>query len=297
MSAEKDIEFKRSFEEMKLVVFNLPNDSVGTRYGINAQKIREVIEFDSIQKLPETYFPYIGIMNLRGVPIPVMDVFSVLNTKADGAKVNQEGNRIIVCETLGKLVGIVSSSSIKMLEFEDKDFNNADFGNSNVKMEYISGIVDHPDGYIFMMNLESVLMNLDQSEKESATNDSFKDDISGKSILVVDDSELFLKKIGRVIRSCDGIVVEAKNGIEGLESLKRSKNIDLIVTDIEMPLMNGIEMARKVKENFSEIPIIFNSSISNNDFIGQVKQENLGDYIVKYSPDGLLEKIVKNLKK
>jgi two-component SAPR family response regulator len=56
-------------------------------------------------------------------------------------------------------------------------------------------------------------------------------------------------------------------------------------------------MARKVKENFSEIPIIFNSSISNNDFIGQVKQENLGDYIVKYSPDGLLEKIVKNLKK
>ncbi len=93
-------------------------------------------------------------------------------------------------------------------------------------------------------------------------------------------------------------VVLAKDGIEGLETAKKDTNFDIIFSDIEMPLMNGIEMIRKIKQipEISIIPVLFHSSISNEELMSQIKSEQLGDYITKFDEDTILGQLKITLK-
>lgn len=75
--------------------------------------------------------------------------------------------------------------------------------------------------------------------------------------------------------------------------IETKSTYDLIFTDIEMPLMDGISMVRKVKElsQYSTVPILFNSALSNPTLIMDIEQENLGRYIVKYDKELILAEV------
>jgi len=285
---------QKVFEEIKLVVFNLPGDVNKIDFGINAHKVREVVEVKDFNKLPSSYAPYIGIMNLRGMPIPILDMFSVLDSSAVSG--NEEGYtdktiRVVVCETLGKVVGLLSVSRIKMYEFEDQSILAPTFAHGKVKNEFVSGIIENENKYIFMLNIESVLDDLDSSDFQVAR--SSEKTYQGKRVLVVEDSHLFRKKLSMFLEKLGFEVSMANNGKEGLEKIKRDTCFDIVFSDIEMPLMNGIEMVRKIKRlpEVQMIPVVFHSSISNEELMRQIKSEKLGDYITKFNEDIILEKL------
>ena len=77
------------------------------------------------------------------------------------------------------------------------------------------------------------------------------------SVLVVDDEPVLLDLMGEWFRQISGEVFSAANGVQALEILATHK-IDLIVTDIRMPVMDGITLLKKVKANGSHTPgVIF----------------------------------------
>lgn len=280
---------KKIFEEIKLVVFYLPGDDSRVRFGLNAHKVREVVEVETFDKLPPVYQPYVGIINLRGVPIPILNMQSVLGDYNKSESLIDGKKRIIVCETLGKLVGVIACQNVKMFEFEDRCISKTDFAQGNIDSEYISGIIDHKDGYIFMLNIETVLDQLDgDNNHQSKTITAI---YKGKRALIVEDSQLYQKKLSRFLQELGFEVSIEEDGQKGLDHLMKNHNFDIIFSDIEMPVMNGIEMVRRVKEDheISHIPVVFHSSISNEEIINRISHEKLGKYLVKFEESIILE--------
>ena len=83
------------------------------------------------------------------------------------------------------------------------------------------------------------------------------------SVLVVDDSALMRNLIGRMVEDTPGLVVaeKAMNGLFALQKIPRV-NPDVIVLDLEMPEMNGIEFLKERKKQGIKIPVVILSSIA-----------------------------------
>jgi len=113
-----------------------------------------------------------------------------------------------------------------------------------------------------------------------------------KKILIVEDSKSYLFIISQTLRDEGFMVATAENGKKGLEAIKDSKP-DLILCDITMPEMNGLEMSAEVKKLYPDIPIIFLTNMSDEKNISK-GMENAVDYVVK--ADVSVEDIVKRVK-
>src|SRR5215472_5434167 len=96
--------------------------------------------------------------------------------------------------------------------------------------------------------------------------------MSGKTVLVVDDSATFRQLLCMSLSRLDGIsqgdITEAYDGQDALEKLKQA-DFDLVLTDIRMPNMDGLELVRKVRNdlNRQDLPIIIISTKGSEDDI------------------------------
>jgi len=107
------------------------------------------------------------------------------------------------------------------------------------------------------------------------TNNSIK-------ILLVDDHQLFLDGIKLVLRKAKNLIIngEAHNGIEALQFLKKNE-IDLMITDVNMPEMSGTELTKKVKELYPEIKVLVLTQSDEKSVINQIIQSEAEGYLLK----------------
>jgi len=87
----------------------------------------------------------------------------------------------------------------------------------------------------------------------------------GAAVLIVDDSEMLRSQVRNVLENGGFTVFEAQNGKEGLTKLKSGQKVELILCDVNMPEMNGIDMCREVhKDNtVNKIPIVMLTTEAN----------------------------------
>lgn len=116
-------------------------------------------------------------------------------------------------------------------------------------------------------------------------------------VLAVDDSKTIRKIVSKAFSTYDCEVLEAENGIEGLSIASREKP-DLIVLDITMPVMNGVEMLGKLKgqSDLKDIPVIMLTAESGKDNVMQIVKMGVRDYMVKpFKGEQLIERVTKIL--
>lgn len=78
----------------------------------------------------------------------------------------------------------------------------------------------------------------------------------GKRVLVVDDEELTRQTITRMLEAGGFTVVTATNGAEALEYLsKRSADVDIVLSDVTMPEMNGIDLSYYIRDRYPRLPV------------------------------------------
>ncbi|MCL5024838.1 MAG: response regulator [Nitrospirae bacterium] len=118
-------------------------------------------------------------------------------------------------------------------------------------------------------------------------------------VLIVDDSKLIHQMYRLVLMRFGGCrIVDAMNGLEALEILAREKDFDLILLDINMPIMNGIQFMEKMRENGmrSHAPIIVISTEGGEEDTVRAMRLGARGYIVKpfksESLYDLIEKVV-----
>jgi two-component system cell cycle response regulator len=111
-------------------------------------------------------------------------------------------------------------------------------------------------------------------------------------ILSVDDSRTIRMIVGRTFKPYDCQIVEAGNGEEGLVAAAREKP-DLIILDVTMPVMDGVTMLSKLKEDpaLKTIPVIMLTAESGRENVLQIAKLGVRDYLVKpFKEEQLIEK-------
>ena len=102
--------------------------------------------------------------------------------------------------------------------------------------------------------------------------------LSNLRVLLVEDDLDTLRQMEIMLRRRCGKVYTANNGKLGL---KAYESVDVIITDLKMPLMGGIEMSRKIREKDRETPIIITTAFDDKDVILKAVDVGINKYIVK----------------
>ncbi len=113
---------------------------------------------------------------------------------------------------------------------------------------------------------------------------------AAQSVLLVDDSAFFRNMLAPVLKAAGYRVRVAPNAQEGLAALRSGQSFDVVLTDIEMPDMNGFEFAESIRADahLSQMPIIGLSSLVSPAAIERGRQAGFHDYVAKFDRPGLI---------
>ncbi len=102
------------------------------------------------------------------------------------------------------------------------------------------------------------------------------------TLLYVEDDEVISYELSQLLMNFFSRVFVAKNGRDGLRTyLENQGEIDLILTDINMPLFSGLDMVKKIREFDDKIPIIFATAYSDHEFLVESIKLRVQEYIIK----------------
>ena len=120
------------------------------------------------------------------------------------------------------------------------------------------------------------------------------------TVLYAEDSNFFRNQVKGYLDDDGYNVIEAEDGIEAWELINRhSDEVSLVITDIEMPNMDGFELAQKIKNDsrFSRLPVIALTTMASEEHIKKGKQIGIDDYQIKLDKEKLMKSVYDHLKK
>ena len=307
----KDSILKVGSNEMELVDFRIfKQEEKGVYegiYGVNVAKVREIIKIPNLTELPGVPDYIEGIFDLRGIVIPVVNLAKWMNIKEpDDGSIKP---RIIITEFSDILIGFVVHEAKRIRRISWKDIEPASFvaGMGALDKSQITGVTRiENDDVLLILDLESVVQALGIYQPKIDVNDA-DIEIIGGTALILDDSMIARKLVSDALKKMGMRVVEAKDGLEGLERLtelyktysdRMNDEVKIIISDVEMPQMDGFHFAANVKEDerFKDIPIVFNSSIS--DHFSELRGKEAGGeaYLTKFDASIFYREVSKVIK-
>lgn len=114
-------------------------------------------------------------------------------------------------------------------------------------------------------------------------------------ILIVEDDNISMQVISMIAKKYSLNVLNAINGKEGLELFKKEQP-DLVISDISMPIMNGLIMSQHIREINQEVPIVLASALNESDIIIESIQLGVSEYIIKPLDTSKLKRIIERVK-
>lgn len=258
---------------------HIGGQTVSGRYGVNVSKVREVVRMPPINPLASNTPSLAGIFQLRSVPILAVHLAKFLGD--ENASINPQ-QKIIVTEFSKKRAGFIvdATKRIRKIPWNQIMPPSADAGSAINGMALIE-----KDEFLFILDLERILAEIEEragykapSHEEHFPMRTSLEDAAGIDkplILLVDDSDLVRKNAKLALTRGGFDVLVTTNGLDALRTLEKNisqgeKQVCVVVSDIEMPKMDGITLARKIRANpqLKHLPIIFHSSLS-----GHVNQD------------------------
>lgn len=261
--------------EQRMLLFRLFGRQM---FGINVLKIKEIISYHPMNKLPGGNPAVIGIARLRGSPLPVIDMARAIGMPSN---VDDESElaecSIIISEFNRSLQGFLvrAVDRIVSLNWYQIQPPPRSAGRNN----YITGVIRVDDKLVEVIDVERILSEVAPPIDSTGKGVSISEDqlmlMRNKLVMVVDDSMMARKQIAQTLAMIGIEHVMARDGKEALEMLhklhKEGRVVDLIISDIEMPEMDGYSLTREVRKDrdLSSTYILLHTSLA-----GAVSSEN-----------------------
>jgi len=303
-----DNSLKVGSNEMELVDFRIQkqeDDSVYEGiYGINVSKVREIIRVPSLTELPGTPEFIEGIFDLRDVVIPVVNLAKWMGiTEPEDI---EKSSRVIITEFNNVLIGFIVHEAKRIRRINWNDIEPATFmsGTGSLESNKITGVTKiEDDNVLLILDLESVVQDLGLYEPDVDNIPEELERFSGLA-LILDDSATARKIVKEALIKMGFHVVEAMDGEEGLHKLDDlyesygediAQHLKIIISDVEMPKMDGFHFATNVKDDgrFNNIPIVFNSSISDHFSEGRGIEAGGEAYLVKFEASSFYNEVAR----
>ena len=113
-------------------------------------------------------------------------------------------------------------------------------------------------------------------------------------ILIIDDSSTMRESLNLVLMSAGHKITQAGNGVEGLNAFSADKSMELIITDINMPEMNGLDFIANVRKISKEVPIVVLTTETEREKIEIARSYKASAWIVKpFKPVDLISVVNK----
>jgi two-component system chemotaxis response regulator CheV len=285
--------------EMELVDFRIQKESGDGSiyegiYGVNVSKVREIIKLPNLTELPGAPEYIDGIFDLRGVVIPVVNLAKWMNiTPPKNGKIQL---RVIITEFNNILIGFAVHEARRIRRISWKDIESASFASNEGAFDKtkITGVTKiENDEVLLILDLESIVEELGFYKPTTDIDSSSVEKFKGTA-LVLDDSSTARRIVKESLHKMGLNVVEAQDGVDGLQKLNElitifgdslTEELRIIISDVEMPQMDGFHFASHVKKDdrTKDIPLIFNSSIS--DHFSDIRGESAGAdaYLTKFN--------------
>jgi len=237
-------------------------------------KVLEIIRMPKITEMPQVSHPSVlGAFNLRNQIIPLVDLGMWLK-KEHG---DQEPPKVIVCEFNNVTTAFLVSgvTRIHRISWEEVEAPNKYM--SSLASNSITGVVRLEGRIIFILDLEKIVAELNpelglrfEENVTWETNTQYR-------ALIADDSTLIREMIGDLLHRANFLVEKTNHGGECWERLLHIKKIaeeenrpvtdyvQVVISDIEMPVMDGHNLTKRIKEDpiLKALPVILFSSIIN----------------------------------
>lgn len=278
-------------------------------FGINVFKVREVIKTPEITAAPHMPAAVLGMVSLRGHLIPVVDLGHYA-----GFGDNAERKVLVLTEYNGKTQGFLVHSVDTILRISWSEMKVPPAMIAGQLKGLVTSVTELADGRLVMMlDVERVLSELSPSEEEELAYQTIEPVEKKPEGLVVfcDDSTVARRQIQKTLEAMGIPFKYAMNGREAWDILAQladvaasegkelSSKVKLILTDIEMPEMDGFALTKKIKADprMKGVPVIMHSSLSGvqNQALG--KNVGVDDYVSKFEPHRLAKMIREKLLK
>jgi chemotaxis signal transduction protein len=256
-----DILLEAGTNELELIEFFIDEGpELGqSRFGVNVAKVLEVIESPGLSPLPGAPHPcFMGTIPLRDMVLPVLDLAVWL-----GLHRRELSNEIIlVMRFLGRVTGFLASGVSNIHRVRWADVAPPHPALTSRGGGCITGLTRLDNRFIQLLDLEKVLLDLDMSLADTASPAP-----SGlrRRALVADDSAVMRHRLQELLEQANFEVIMARDGQEALELLLRqdAPGPDIVITDVEMPRMDGYTLTKVIKENnrLRDVPVVLFSSL------------------------------------
>ncbi len=280
MSEKKGILLESGTNELEVLEFGIGR----TSYGINVMKVREVLTLQPLTAIPESHQLADGMIKLRGEAILQINLVKYLNEK------ESTEDKLILTEFNQKKIAFRVSDVSNIDRMSWSDLDAIEGLNSEVP---VIGVVKYHDRMVLILDFENIVAFVMPGETDIEYDKIEK--LANARIAIADDSNFILEMINNFLsKSGYDNILSFHNGQEALDYLENNPNeIDVLITDIEMPKMDGLTLCKRVKDNntTSHILVMLYSSLITDDI--RHKGESVGADFQVNKPQ--FESILKHL--
>lgn len=254
----------------------------GNHYGINVEKVREILPYHEITPVPNSHECIEGVFMPREDIITVIDLFTALGFECE----DRENNLLIVTNFNNLNIAFDVASVVGINRVSWTDVVKPDATVSGPGTGIATGIIKKNNKLIIILDFERIVEEIcpETSLKVSEINDLGERERNQIPILIAEDSHMLSKLITDSLSKAGYSKITVKdNGQEAWDflcELKKNNGVDYavkcLITDIEMPQMDGHRLMKLIRETegLKHIPIIVFSSLINDDM--KRKGDSLG---------------------
>ena len=304
-----------STNKFELLLFRLGNDSAlgkSELFGINVFKIREIVAMPSITPIAGTSAHSLGVVNLRGQVIPVLDLPSIVGCTP------QTGLNIMLVTEYARTTQAFAVESVEdIVRLDWKQVLSAETSGAAGKLvTSIARLDGNTDGSRLaqVLDVEAILQMVSPSEGHEVTEAKVGAKLTlkpGCIILAADDSFVARSLIEQELKVLNAPYEMVKSGKEAwdrLNAIARSAEAEgktvldrvaMVLTDLEMPEMDGFTLTRNIKQDarFHGLPVVIHSALSGSANEDHVRSVGADGYVAKFVAEDLAETIRKVLPK
>ncbi|MCG6217753.1 chemotaxis protein [Vibrio furnissii] len=272
-------------------------------FAIGTLKVREIVPYLPMTQIPYSHHHVVGTVTIRDMTVPVIDMAAAIGFRPIAPQEYKQCY-LIVTDCLRTVVAFMVRGIEKIIECDWRAIESAPpTTGHNV---FVTGITRYQEQIVQLLDVELLLSKIYpqyESTKVPMLTDIERERLKALNILLVDDSSIARKQLADALDRINIPYQICKNGLEAAELMKQRANenqaIDILVSDIEMPGLDGYELAFEVQNDpkLSHAYCILHTSLSSEICVDRAHQVGAHEALENFNATELIEAMLRGAKK